>query len=208
MPTSSGAAGGATRGRLVAAMADALQSKGFHAVGIAELLEQASAPKGVLYHHFPGGKTELAVAAVQSAVGLLIRGLDRLLAEHGEPAGVLRAWFALAQQRLEKSGFERGCPLATVALETGPHDEALRQALADGFDEVRRWLAATLTKAGAPPSIARRLALLVVSSYEGALLQARVAGSVKPVADTAAMLVELVREAIAPRDAKPPKRGP
>ena len=192
---------GTTRTRLVAAMADSLQRRGFHGVGLTELLELASAPKGVLYHHFPGGKTELAVAAIQAAVGSLIRGFARLLAEHGEPVGVLRAWFALAQQRLEKSGFERGCPLATVALESGSQDEDLRRALADGFDEVRRWLAAMLAQAGVAPATARRLALLIVSSYEGALLQARVAGSVKPVADTAAMLVELVREEAAARPA-------
>ncbi len=185
-----------TRARLVAAMADSLQRRGFHGVGIAELLEQAAAPKGVLYHHFPGGKTELAVAAIQAGVASVTRGLDRLLAEYGEPVGVLRAWFAGAQHRLEKGGFERGCPFATVALESGAHDEALRRALADAFGEVRRWLVAMLTQAGAPQARAQRLALLIVSAYEGALLQARVAGSVKPVADTAAMLVELVREEV------------
>jgi TetR/AcrR family transcriptional repressor of lmrAB and yxaGH operons len=187
-----------TRGRLVAAMADSLQRRGFHGVGVAELLEQATAPKGVLYHHFPGGKTELALAAIQAGVASVTRGLDRLIEEHGEPIGVLRAWFAGAQHRLEKSGFERGCPFATVALESGAHDEALRRALADGFDAIRRRLAAMLTLAGARRTTAHRLALLIVSAYEGALLQARVAGSVKPVADTAAMLVELVREEVGP----------
>jgi hypothetical protein len=103
-----------------------------------------------------------------------------------------------AHHRLEKSGFERGCPFATVALESGAHDEALRRALADGFDAIRRRLAAMLTLAGAGRTTAHRLALLIVSAYEGALLQARVAGSVKPVADTAAMLVELVREEVGP----------
>jgi TetR/AcrR family transcriptional repressor of lmrAB and yxaGH operons len=194
---------GTTRTRLVAAMADSLQRRGFHGVGIAELLELASAPKGVLYHHFPGGKTELAVAAIQAAVGSLTRGLARLHVEHGEPAAVLRAWFAHSQRRLEQSGFECGCPLATVALESGPQDEALRRTLAAGFDEVRGCLADMLARAGVAPATARRLALLVVSSYEGALLQARVAGSVKPVADTAAMLVELVGEEVAAARAAP-----
>jgi TetR/AcrR family transcriptional repressor of lmrAB and yxaGH operons len=187
-----------TRARLVAAMADSLQRRGFHGVGLAELLELAEAPRGVLYHHFPGGKAELAVVAIQAGVASLTRGLDRLRTEHDEPVAVLRAWFASAQQRLEKSGFERGCPFATVALESGAQDGALRRALADGFDEIRRWLAVMLAQAGAGHARAQRLALLIVSSYEGALLQARVAGSVKPVADVAAMLVELVREELRP----------
>ncbi len=184
---------------MIAAMADSLQRRGFHGMGIAELLQQAAAPKGVLYHHFPGGKTELAVAAIRAGVASVTRGLDRLLAEHGEPVGVLRAWFEGAQQRLEKSGYECGCPFATVALESGAHDEALRQALADGFTEIRRWLAAMLKQAGAPQATAQRAAVLIVSAYEGALLQARVAGSTKPVADAAAMLVDLVREVVGVR---------
>ena len=58
-----------TRTRLITAMADALQRRGLHGVGLNEILRDAQAPKGVLYHHFPGGKTELAVAAIQAIVG-------------------------------------------------------------------------------------------------------------------------------------------
>ena len=52
-----------TRERLIAAMSDLLERRGFHGVGLSELLAQAQAPKGVLYHHFPGGKTALMKAA-------------------------------------------------------------------------------------------------------------------------------------------------
>ena len=37
-------------------MLGALRRKGYHGVGLNELLADANAPKGVLYHHFPGGK--------------------------------------------------------------------------------------------------------------------------------------------------------
>jgi TetR/AcrR family transcriptional repressor of lmrAB and yxaGH operons len=56
------------RQRLIAAMTDALQRRGRHGSGLTGLLAAAKAPKGVLYHHFPGGKTELAVAAVEATV--------------------------------------------------------------------------------------------------------------------------------------------
>ena len=39
-----------------------------------ELLSAAGAPKGVLYHHFPGGKQALAVAAVEATAAHIHRG--------------------------------------------------------------------------------------------------------------------------------------
>jgi TetR/AcrR family transcriptional repressor of lmrAB and yxaGH operons len=62
-------------------MLTALRTKGFHGVGLSELLAQAQAPKGVLYHHFPGGKTELAVAAIdqvrRSGASVRVHGASR-----------------------------------------------------------------------------------------------------------------------------------
>jgi TetR/AcrR family transcriptional repressor of lmrAB and yxaGH operons len=82
-------------------------------------------------------------------------------------------------------------------LRGGKYDACLPAPnAADAFGEIRRWLVAMLTQTGTSQAKAQRLALLIVSAYEGALLQARIAGSVKPVADTAAVLVELVREEV------------
>ncbi len=188
-----------TRDRLVAAMLDALSTRGYHGVGLAELLATAGAPKGVLYHHFPGGKAELAIAAVSSVADQLGASLDKILARTGgDPADALSAWMAAAQKVLEKSGFVRGCPMATVALETTPQDEALRNALAASFNAFRNRLAAVLSQAGIADPKATSLAALIVSAYEGALLQARVAGNVQPMQDTAAALIDLVRQNLPP----------
>jgi TetR/AcrR family transcriptional repressor of lmrAB and yxaGH operons len=37
---------------------------------------------------------------------------------------------------LQESAFERGCPLATVALESAPQDHEIRAALANAFTQV------------------------------------------------------------------------
>ena len=105
-----------TRTRLITAMADALQRRGLHGVGLNEILRDAQAPKGVLYHHFPGGKTELAVAAIQAIVARIVASLDQVLATTTDPATAFERWVQGAQRHLAASSFERGCPLATVAL--------------------------------------------------------------------------------------------
>jgi TetR/AcrR family transcriptional repressor of lmrAB and yxaGH operons len=181
-----------TRDRLVSAMTDALQRRGLHGIGLTELLQTAQAPKGVLYHHFPGGKTELAVAAIEGAVAWLCSGLDQLLQERADPVAALRQWMGNAQKQLERSGFERGCPLAAVALETTPDDAQLRAALAAGFAALRDRLAALLAQAGIAAPRAAGLATLTVAAYEGALIQARVAGSAEPMRDTAETLLALL----------------
>lgn len=182
-----------TRERLVAAMLGGLRTRGYHGVGLAELLASAQAPKGVLYHHFPGGKAELAVQAIDTVVADLGAELDKLFRRSADPVQALVAWMAAAQRVLEKSGFERGCPLATIALESTAEDADIRDALARGFATLRSRVSAVLAQAGMAEPKARGLAALIVSAYEGALLQARVAGSAQPMRDTAQALVGLLQ---------------
>lgn len=190
-----------TRNRLVAAMLDALRTRGYHGVGLNELLTAAQAPKGVLYHHFPGGKAELAVCAIESVVAKLCADLDRVLQRASDPVRALLEWMAQAQRVLAGSGFASGCPLATIALESTPDDEAIRAALADGFAAIRTRLADALAGAGMAHEQARGAAALIVSAYEGALVQARVAGDVQAMRDTSEALVGLLGLAMGRRDA-------
>ncbi|MDH1263142.1 TetR/AcrR family transcriptional regulator [Pseudomonas sp. GD03944] len=183
-----------TRDRLIDAMADALQRKGLHGVGLSELLSTAGAPKGSLYHHFPDGKTELAVAAIDRISERIDGMFAHLFSRHDDPLLALQQWLNGALQQLENSRFERGCPLATVALESGPDDVAIRQALDRSFATVRRALAEQLHRHGHAREAAENLAALFVALYEGGLLQARVAGSNEPLKRAADALFTLTRQ--------------
>ncbi len=169
-----------TRTRLIHAMRDALQRRGLHGVGLNEILANAQAPKGVLYHHFPGGKTELAVAAIEDTAAEMGAALDRLMQQEPDPALALQAWVKGALKRLQGSGFEHGCPLATVALESTADDAVLREALQQAFARMRGHIAAALVRVGHGAPAAGSLAALVIAAYEGGLLQARVAQDQAP----------------------------
>jgi TetR/AcrR family transcriptional repressor of lmrAB and yxaGH operons len=181
-----------TRERLVAAMVDALRRRGLHGIGLNEILQSAQAPKGVLYHHFPGGKTELAVAAIDATVAQIDGSLQRLLQRQADPVSALRQWLDAAGLQLQRSGYQSGCPLATVALETTPADTTLREALARGFAMLRSRLAALLVQAGVADARAAGLAALVVAAYEGGLMQARVAGDAQSLRSTTETLLAIV----------------
>ena len=103
-----------TRERLIRAMLDALRTRGFHGVGISELLAEAQAPKGVIYHHFPGGKAELIEAVLEDFTTLLD---DQLQALHGQPAeAVVQGALALWRGMLLRDDCESGCPVVAVTV--------------------------------------------------------------------------------------------
>ncbi|MFN7857628.1 MAG: TetR/AcrR family transcriptional regulator [Acidovorax sp.] len=170
-----GAPAPSTRERLIQAMARALRERGLHGVGLTEVLADAEAPKGVLYHHFPGGKAELATAAIDAVTEAMVLRLQTLLAAGADPVSALTRWVGEAERQLVRSRFTAGCPLATVALETTPDDQSLRQALDTAFARIRSTVADALVATGIAPSRAQMLAGLVLAAYEGGLLQARVA---------------------------------
>jgi len=174
-------------------MSDALQRRGMNGVGLNEVLAEAQAPKGVLYHHFAGGKAELTVAAIEFTIARVLGRLDRLLQREGDPVSALLAWMDGAQKLLQDSAFERGCPLATVALESTPQDAAIRDALAAGFTALRQRIAEALVACGQSSAQAQGLAALIVAAYEGGLLQSRVAGNARPMRLAVQTLATLLR---------------
>lgn len=183
-----------TRDNLINAMTDALQRKGLHGVGLNELLDIAGAPKGSLYHHFPGGKSELAVAAIERISERIDSLFTQLFSHQPDPLHAMHSWLQVALQQLESSGFERGCPLATIALESSADDVEIRAALQRSFNAVRQALSRQLRAYGYADEQAENLAALFVAIYEGGLLQARVAGSSEPLRRAATALFNLARE--------------
>lgn len=62
-----------TKDRLIRSAATLFRTRGYHGVGVADVLQDARAPKGSLYHHFPNGKSDLALAAATWASDEMLR---------------------------------------------------------------------------------------------------------------------------------------
>ena len=162
-----------SRTRLISAAAQLFQEQGFAATGLSEILDRAQTPKGSLYHHFPGGKAELGVAAMEAAGQVLQHTLTSRLENQGSAAGAIRAFADDLAGWLEGSDFSRGCPVATVALEQANGAPDLVAAIHGAFEGVIDALARQLVAEGTPAERARRLATLCLSTLEGALILAR-----------------------------------
>ena len=175
-----------TRARLVAATAELLQRQGLAASGLSDILARGRAPKGSLYHHFPGGKDELARTAVDHAAAGLAGAITAVADASPDAATAVRRLGALLADGLADSGYERGCPLATVALESTGE---LAAACARGFAS---WEAALADAIGGPE--AEPLATFVLSALEGALLLARTRRDAGIVRDVSRRLAGLLEE--------------
>jgi len=164
----------------VRATARLLQRQGYSATGLNEIVALSGAPRGSLYFHFPGGKRELAVAAMQRSGGRLRDAIAAVLAGSGDLGAGLAALVDTLAAGLLASEYRDGCPIATVALETASEAPELRTAAAAVFDSWLEAIAAHLRAGGFDAPAAERRSLLVLSSIEGALILARARGNLTP----------------------------
>jgi AcrR family transcriptional regulator len=170
-----------TKQRILDSSGELFRRQGYMGTGVKQILAEAGAPFGSLYHFFPGGKSELGAETIRRS-GFLY-GL--LLGEYAGPEVDLptgiRAFFAGAAETLEETDFADACPIATVALEVSSTDEELRRACAEVFEA---WIAGGTERfaaEGIPRERARTLVIQMLAALEGAFVLSRALRSTEPV---------------------------
>jgi TetR/AcrR family transcriptional regulator, lmrAB and yxaGH operons repressor len=183
--------GRASRDAFIHTTGRLLRRQGYAATGLNEIVAVSGAPKGSLYFHFPGGKQELAVAAMQRAGEQLRRAIVAILGSGEDLGETLGALVDALAAGLEASGFRDGCPIATVTLEAAGDSDGVRATASEVFESWLAVLQDRLLDAGLDPPAARRRAVLVLASIEGALILARARHDLEPLAAVRRELVEL-----------------
>src|SRR5450631_318414 len=176
------------RDAIVRAAAALFRRNGYAATGINEIAEVSGAPKGSLYHYFPGGKDQIAEAAVRFAGAVVVTTLETLAQEHDTAAAMISAYCKLLAGWMAKSGWRDGCPNPTTLLEAAPRSAEMAAAGRDAFAGWSAVIARALVRDGCGKAEAGRLATLTVSSLEGALILARVEASARPIEEIAKAL--------------------
>jgi TetR/AcrR family transcriptional repressor of lmrAB and yxaGH operons len=169
-----------TREKMIQTALQLFRRRGYNATSWRGLVDAAGTPWGSAHHHFPGGKEQLGLAALQLGAAGVARQIEALFDAHPAIPDAVRAWCEASAADLARSGFRDGCPIATVALETSPDSAALSKAARAAIDGWRAVIADRLAAAGVRRKRAAELATLVVAGVEGALLVARVSRSTAP----------------------------
>jgi AcrR family transcriptional regulator len=166
------------------------RERGVKGTSFSDVLAHSGAPRGSIYHHFPGGKAQLVEEATRYAGDFSARGLARLLADD-DPAAAVRTFAAVWRDDLLESDFAAGCPVVAAALEAD-RSPAARDAAGAAFEGWEALLADAFERRDIPRERAHSLATLVVAAIEGAVVLARARRSTAPLERVSDELDQLV----------------
>jgi len=159
-----------------------LAKNGLDGTSFTEVLTASGAPRGSIYHHFPGGKDELIAAAVEVA-GARAMALLSSFSGRG-PVEIVDGFFAMWRAVLDRSQFSAGCSVLAVTV-AGSHgssadSDALLRAAGRVFRGWQATLAAVLADGGVPAASAGSFAMLLIAASEGAVALSRAEQSYAP----------------------------
>ena len=185
-----------TRERILDTTAELFRRHGYTGTGLKQIVAEANAPFGSIYHFFPGGKQHLGEEVIRRS-GEMYRELFEVIFDASpDPVAGMRNFFLGAAETLRVTDYADACPIETVALEVASSNEPLRQATADVFES---WIATgadRLVKGGISRARARRLTITAIAALEGAFVLSRAMRSTEPLEIAGAAVAADVRTAL------------
>ncbi len=184
-----------TRRQMVDTAIQLFRLHGYNGTGFRQVVAESGAPRGSMYHHFPGGKTQLGVEAVTSAGAYVEQLMKEKLDTEDVAAGIAAVW-SWWVRNVKRAGLA-GCPVLAVAVESHPEAPELTAAAAAAFDA---WLAAysdALQRSGMGKDEADDYALLILSALEGATGIARAHGDLATLKRVGDRVIALIRARLA-----------
>jgi AcrR family transcriptional regulator len=185
-----------TRDRIVDSSAELFRRQGYTGTGLKQIVAEASAPFGSLYHFFPGGKEQLGEEVIRWSGDMYLELFMTVAAGAPDVATAVADFFAGAAETLRETDYADACPIATVALEVASTNEPLRRATADVFEKWFDAATAYFAQAGIPTTRARELTIEMLCAMEGAFVFCRAMRSTEALEVAGAATAASVREAL------------
>jgi TetR/AcrR family transcriptional regulator, lmrAB and yxaGH operons repressor len=173
------------------AAAELLSRDGYNGMGLKALSDATDLPYGSIYHHFPGGKEEIATVAIVGTAVAIGELLTATLVD-GLTDEAVRAMFGFMADRLEASDWVAGCVVGTPALDDPSPTPSVRDACATGFAALIAPIVDALRREEMTADVAEGLATTLIAAYEGATALARVQRSRAPLDAAAEAMIRLV----------------
>lgn len=179
----------AAKARIIRVAAELFYRKGYHAVGLNQVLEIANAPKGSFYYYF-NSKEELARETIDYFASLVI---GRLREELLDPTitsgtGAIKNFVEAVANDVHDDTNVGPCPLSSVGLQVGPLSAQLTDRVKQYIDRFRDDLRVFFEHAESRgelivPGISGLLADEFLYLYEGSLIISSVQRSTLPFRD-------------------------
>ncbi|MBI1252184.1 MAG: TetR family transcriptional regulator [Alphaproteobacteria bacterium] len=170
------------------------RKRGFEGVGLAELLEVSGAPRGSLYFHFPGGKTQLVQEAIRSVSAMISERVRERARKHKTAESYINNAMSTWAHDLEDSAYQNGCLVAVAALESASDAPEIAEVAREAFSAWEHEIAIAAMSWGMTESDAAIFASAMIGAIEGAIVLSRARKSPKPFEDANRAMQALARE--------------
>ena len=179
----------ATRELLIEQISRVFIRKGYDGATLTNLAAETGLSKASLYHHFPGGKPEMAAALTRHAIATLQRMAYACLSDAKPPAQRISGFIAGFAAYVEQG--QTDCVLAVLIHHGTAREEAmqtLQSDIAAQFNDWHQALANVYVTAGDKPKKAHRRAHELISTLYGSLLNAKMHNQPSLFANTVARM--------------------
>lgn len=174
-----------TRNKMIAGTMELIRRRGLNATSVREVVRFTDTPRGSIKHHFPNGKLQLVIEAVQLGGDEVSKPLKAVMEQNSSIEG-LALFIGWWRKILNDTEYQAGCPILAVASEQyigedgNPSDEAEEQLLVlvdKIFKDWQKILVEALCRDGLNQQRATGLADLIIASIEGTVAICRAARS-------------------------------
>ena len=169
--------------------------KGYNGTGIQQITDHAGVPKGSFYNHFES-KEAFAAAIVDRYAEFSERSWKAMMrTAPPEPMAAIRHVFSRMTEHHARVGSATGCLIGNFAAEMAADSELCRDRLLEAQLAWRKRLASLIDAGQASGAIRAdldpvALSALTWSAWEGALLRMKVEGSVAPLRESIALMLD------------------
>ena len=165
--------------------------RGYCGVGLNDIIEESGIPKGSLYHYFPEGKEQLAIAAIDNTKKLVIEDIQAVFDGASNPIDAFQAYVYELSRVFGEGGDPIGSPIGTIAGEKHSTSEPIRLACEATFKDWQSIYMEKFLEAGYLEQQATSLAIVFHALTEGGILLALTMKSGKPLESIAEQIPSL-----------------
>ncbi len=184
----------AARDQIIEVMCTLLETQGYHATGLNQIIKESGTPKGSLYYYFPNGKEELAAEAIEHVSKLVAERIRLNLSTSDDVSEAVSTFIEKIADGVEASGAKAGGPLMIVAMETATTNELLNLACREAYGLLQSAFEHKLLASGIQQMRAQQLAVFILSCVEGAIILSRTQHSGEPLRIVAQELKQLLAD--------------
>lgn len=173
------------KGEIAKAGLEVVLSGGFDATGVETILKQANIPRGSFYNFFPS-KEEFGLAIIDLFAENLHQTIQLFLQDYSlPPLDRIKRCFEYFITKFESYDCSKGCLIGNLALEMSDKNERFRLRIEEALQNWAKDFSVILSEAQKENAIPSHLdsemvAENLISSWEGALLRAKVKKSSEP----------------------------